>query len=48
VIRRVRVGGKTRFRVVAHKSGRNLGTYATRAAAEERLRRLRRYHYRRA
>lgn len=34
---------KTGYRVVTHQTGRNMGTYRTRAAAERRLAQIARY-----
>jgi hypothetical protein len=43
MIVRVKVNGKRMWRVVGHKSLRNLGTYTSRKQAEERLRQIRRF-----
>lgn len=43
MIRKVKVDGKTRFRVITHQTGRNMGTYATREAAKRRLRQIARF-----
>lgn len=39
MIRKVKGG----FRVIAHKSGKNMGTFKTKAAAQKRLKQLARY-----
>jgi hypothetical protein len=43
MIRKVKVGGKTHYRVITHQTGRNMGTYSTMAAARRRLRFIKRF-----
>lgn len=43
MIRKIKVKGKTMFRVITHQTGKNMGTYASRAAAQERLHQLKRF-----
>ena len=39
MIKKVKEG----YRVIAHKSGRNMGTYPTKAGAEKRLKQIERF-----
>jgi len=43
MIRKVKVDGKTKFRVITHQTGKNMGTYDTRSAAEKRLKQIKRF-----
>lgn len=43
MIRKVKVGGETKYRVVSHTTGRNLGTYSSKAAAEKRIKQVGRF-----
>jgi len=43
MIRRVKVKGKTKFRVITHQTGRNMGTYSTREAAQKRLNQIKKF-----
>lgn len=43
MIRKVKVNGQTRYKVVTHQTGRNMGTYRTRAEAKRRLRQIARF-----
>lgn len=43
MIKKVKVEGKTKYRVVTHQTGKNMGTYSTRAAAEKRLAQIKRF-----
>lgn len=43
MIRTVKVNGKTKYRVVSHTTGANLGTFDTRREAEEELKRRKRF-----
>lgn len=39
----VKVKGKTKYRVITHQTGKNMGTYKTRAAAKKRLAQIARF-----
>lgn len=43
MIRKVKVKGKTKYRVITHQTGRNMGTYGSRSAAEKRLGQIRKF-----
>ena len=43
MIRKVKVDGRTRYKVITHQTGRNMGTYSSRKAAEKRLRQIKRF-----
>jgi hypothetical protein len=43
MIRKVKVKGKTKYRVITHQTGRNMGTYSTRAQAEKRLSQIKKF-----
>lgn len=43
MIKKVKVKGATRYRVVSHTTGRNLGTYPTYTAAQKRLGKIKRF-----
>lgn len=43
MIRRVKVNGKIKYRVITHQTGKNMGTYDTRAAAEKRLNQIKKF-----
>jgi hypothetical protein len=43
MIRKVKVKGKTKYRVITHQTGKNMGTYNTRKGAEKRLRQIKRF-----
>jgi len=43
MIKKVKVKGKTKYRVVSHRTGRNMGTYDTLKAAQRRLDQIRKF-----
>jgi len=43
MIKKVKVKGKTMYRIVSHKTGKNLGTFSTRKAAEKHLKHIGRF-----
>lgn len=43
MITRVRVNGKVKYRIISHQTGKNLGTYNTRAAAQRRLNQIKKF-----
>jgi hypothetical protein len=43
MIKKVKVKGETKFRVVTHQTGRNMGTYNTRAQAQARLNHIKKF-----
>jgi len=43
MIRKVKIKGKTKYRVITHQTGKNMGTYNTRAAAKKRLEQIKRF-----
>lgn len=43
MIRKVKVKGVTKYRVVSHTTGRNLGTFGSKTAAQKRLGQVKRF-----
>lgn len=43
MIKKVKAGGKTKYRVITHQTGKNMGTYSTRAGAQKRLNQIKKF-----
>ena len=43
MIKKVKVKGKTKYRVISHQTGKNFGTYNSRHEAQERLDQIKRF-----